>query len=117
MNNVTINKDRLRTVVEANRETHQRLYVEAHEAFTRKAIANLESMLGRAKEGKVQLFVNLEEPKDHTEDYVRVLEMLDFEVEENVVLSSQEFAQYVQDRWGWAHEFATSYASNTGRAL
>ena len=74
-------------------------------------------MLADAKAGRsIQRSISLAEPADHTEDYDRVLAMLEMSVDETVILSSEEFSQYVLDRWTWSR-FATStnqsYATGT----
>lgn len=115
MNSVTMDKGKLLAIVQANKERHRQLYHEAHEAFMDKAIKNFEELLGRAKRGHVKLYVDLVEPKDHTKDYERVVLMLEHEVGDTIELTSREFAQYVQDEWGWQEEFSTAYLSNTGK--
>jgi hypothetical protein len=112
MQKVKMEKDELLTVVQKNRDQHRKEYVKAREGFRKKAIKNYEQFLDRAKKGgKIELYVGLVEPQDHTDDYDRVLEMLKYEVEEDVTLSATEFSNYVQDQWGWTENFKTTNAS------
>lgn len=113
-----INKEKLKAEVKANRDDHRELFEEALEGFREKAIANLEARIQEIRDGgQISLYLDLQQPEDHTDDYDRVLEMLEFEVEETVTLTEQEFAQYVQDNWGWKNAFAATYTSNTGKFI
>lgn len=116
MEQVTMRKEQLLEVLQQNRENHQELFVEAHEMFVRKAIENLESRLNMAKTGKIDLHVELVEPEDHTDQYDRAIEMLDYEVNDEVTLSQHEFAQLVMDNWGWMPQFSSTYTNLTGKA-
>lgn len=118
MKQVKMSKTALQAVVKKNREEHRELFEEAHEAFREKAIGNLESRIQQIKSGKpVELYLNLVVPEDHTDDYDRVIAMLDYELDDEVTLSAGEFAQYVQDDWGWKANFSQSYTVNTGKVL
>jgi len=71
-------------------------------------IEELDRMLADAKAGRpIARSINLVEPADHTEDYDRVLAMLEMSVDDTVILGAEEFSQYVLDRWTWSR-FAIS---------
>src|SRR2546423_839929 len=109
MERIEVEKEKILKVVQKNRDQHRKQYEKALEGFRKKVIANFESRLKQAKEGgKIQLHIGLVEPRDHTDDYDRVLEMLKFEVNDTVELSEYEFANFVQDDWGWKEEFTTT---------
>jgi hypothetical protein len=94
------------------------LFEEAYDEYGKRVIENLEEALKAAREQKpqeVRLHFNLVKPEDHTEDYERVLYMLELEKNEEVILTQSEFAQLVQDDWGWRGQFNASYLSNTGK--
>ena len=38
----------------------------------------------------------------------RRIQMLEMDIDPNVILSEQEFAQYVQDDWGWRKQWTTT---------
>lgn len=118
MHNVLMDKGTLLGIVAENRDKHRQLFEEALEAFREKAIENLEARIRQIRDGgKIDLYLDLQQPEDHTEDYDRVIEMLQYEVENEVKLSNTEFAQYVQDNWGWKTAFTQTYVSNTGKNL
>lgn len=110
MQKVRINKEKLRDVVQENRNNHRDIFEKAIEGYRKAVINRLEQMIDDAKANrKINTFVNLTQPEDHTEDYDQVLEMLELSVDDTIELTHSEFAQYVQDRWSWSGKFmATS---------
>ena len=92
----------------ANRDAHRSLFLKAQEGYRKLVIEELDRMLADAKAVRpIARSINLVEPADHTEDYDRVLAMLEMSVDDAVILSAEEFSQYVLDRWIWSR-FATS---------
>jgi hypothetical protein len=112
MKSVRIDKDALRERVQANRDQHRELYEKAIEGYRKTVIDWFNDQVDRAKAGKsYETYFSMPKPEDHTDDYDRVLDMLDMSIESNFELSQQEFAQYVRDDWGWKREF-TATSSN-----
>lgn len=103
-------RDALLAILRENRTKHRELYEKAYAVFGQKAIENIESMLQRAKSGEIRLHVNLTEPQDHTEDYDRAIMMLEHELRDVIELSQGEYAQLVQDQWGWQQRFTETNA-------
>jgi hypothetical protein len=118
MKNVKVTKQRLLEVLMENRLTHQRDFDIAWEAFRTKATENVQRILDTLKgapHGKpVELWVNLTPPENHVEDYDRAVEMCQWEVGDEVVLSEAEFRQFVQDEWSWKGQFTTANKLYTG---
>jgi hypothetical protein len=103
MNTVKVKREELLTKVRANRDAHRTLFLKAQEGYRKLVIEELDRMLADAKAGRlIARSINLVEPADHIEDYDRVLA-----VDDTVILSAEEFSQYVLDRWTWSR-FATS---------
>ena len=116
MNEVTMKKEELRRILEENRGEHRQLFEEAHDAFREKLIQSLESRLDAARNGgAVELQLGLIEPVDHSDEYERALGMLSYEIADEVTLQQHEFAQLVEDDWGWKQNFSASYVANTGK--
>lgn len=118
MKTVTVKKEQLLATLEENKITHKRDFEIAWQAFHEKAVENLESLLGAAKNKKlgqeINLHVNLLPPEDHSDDYERAIQMLAWEVGDEVELAEHEFSQLVQDEWGWSRQFKTSNMQYTG---
>lgn len=112
MRNVVMEKNKLVTALEANRKAHGDTYKKARKVFRKKVVANLKSMLDRAENGdKIELWVGLPEPEDHTADYDRALAMLEDDVRDEIELTQSEYSQFVQDDWGWKQSFAANTMS------
>lgn len=120
MKTVRVNKDNLMRILAENMVTHVQDYELAWEGYRKAVISNAEALLDRAKNVKknkpVQLYINLEMPVNHEDDYVRAMEMCEWEVGTEVELSEGEFSQFVQDDWGWKQLFEASNMMYTGSA-
>jgi hypothetical protein len=102
----TVKKDELLDVLMTNREKHRTTYLAAKEGRKKQLIAKLSAMLENARAGrKVEDYIDLPEPEDHTHDYDREIRMLQMEVDDEVVLTSRLFDNLVMDDWGWSDDF------------
>lgn len=52
-----------------------------------------------------RLTVELSIPHSYLDEYDTAIEMLNWDVEENVLLTSKEFKCFIQDDWDWKDEF------------
>ncbi len=94
-----------------NRETHKTEYIEAYEGFKIAFVQEAEKLLVRAKEGKFdRAHIGLTPPSDHTKDYDRVIRMMEMCTVPEVIITEQQFSQYVLDEWGWQRDFGASKA-------
>jgi len=118
MKQVTLDRDELLEKLKANREKHYAIFQEAFIGYRKLAIKKLDEALADAKAGKkIQLYIELVEPVNQTEDYDRVIAMLEMSLEDEVVLTQTEFAQYVLDQWHWKEQFKLSNSLYTTTAL
>jgi len=114
MNEVTVNKAELLEKVKENRSKHRQIFEDAQIKYRELVIEELDLMLKDAKKGrKIKRWIGLPEPEDHTDDYDRVVRMLEMSVDENVTLRAVEFDNYVMDQWGWNASFAANTVSYT----
>ena len=120
MKEIKVNKDKLIEALSANRETHQADFDLAYEGFREKAMENVEALLNRIKNAEhgtpVQLWVQLEPPVNHVEDYDRALQMCSWEIDDELILTEREFQELVQDDWSWKSQFSVSNKLYTGSA-
>lgn len=102
MQTVKVKRDELLMKVKTNREEHRNLFLKAQEGYRKQVIKELDQMLADARDGKpIRRSVNLAEPMDHTQDYDRVIAMLEMSVDLEIEIDSVEFDQYVLDNWDW----------------
>lgn len=109
MRQIKVNKASLLEIIKKNREEHRGMVEEAQKKFREVAIKALDITLRAALNGKAFELRNLSAlfvPEDHTRDYDRSIQMLEMSVEVEVMVSEQEFQNYVQDIWGWSRDWA-----------
>lgn len=112
MKTIKVPKEQLVGKIKENLENHRAEFEKAWDGYRAKYLKNIEAILDAAKDARrgteLVHFVNLTAPQDHTADYKRALEMLEWDTEQLVELTQQEFSQYVQDDWGWKEQFQTT---------
>jgi len=117
MRDVQIKKVELLERLQTNRDNHHGVYEKALDAYQAKVTELLESLVQRARQGKVipqDALYKLPLPEDHTEDYNVAIEMLQHEEREILTLSQQEFRRYFLDRWEWEQSFHANTQSYVG---
>lgn len=116
MHEVKVNKNDLLSKLIDNREQHIQDYNDAVKGYKHAASnALLERWDNIQKRDKVvDLTFNLPRPKLYKTEYDRVIEMVKMSVDNELVLSTQEFAQFVMDDWNWKQTFTTTNAFYAG---
>jgi hypothetical protein len=101
--------------LKSNRDGHRETFEEALEGFHKAVVLHLTQALKDAKAGKrYTTAVHLPQPQDHTRDYDRTIAMLAMSLDEELELTSLEFAQFVLDDWGWKGDFITTASNYIG---
>lgn len=112
MRNVRIEKNKLQEAVQKNRDAHRGEFEKACEDYKGACVHYLEKQIEQVKAGViVEQYMRIPQPEDHTEDYDRILRMLEMSEDEIIELNEPEFAQYVMDDWGWKGNFYASSAT------
>lgn len=104
--------------LKSNRELHTTEAVEARSGYYSKVVHELEKLLDKAKKvaidgdgtEKVDTYVDLSFPQDHTKDYNMIIDVLEMTNAETVKLTLGEFDKYVRDNWEWTETFKMSSA-------
>jgi len=94
---VSIEKKKLIEKIKENREAHIAEYEKAVEAYYKKAEIELKKLQKELKGGSTKLYLHLISPVNRTEEYDKVIEMFEWEVEDTVKLTQKEFNEYVHD--------------------
>lgn len=109
MKTVTVDKKELQEILIKNRSKHQAEYEEAFEGYINTSIKSLEKILVAFKSGKTtKVKWNESRPTNNTKDYDRVIKMLEMSVDGFIELTSDEFANFVQDDWNWKDHWMLS---------
>lgn len=116
MHQVKVRRLELLQRLQENRETHIAEYEEASKGYHEEAIKRVSKVLDSLKAGlETDLSFSLPKPKSYEKEYDRVIEMVKMSVESELELSSQEFAQFVMDDWGWKQSFTNTNSLYSGR--
>jgi hypothetical protein len=109
---ITVTKEDLLTRLKANLVTHRNEFQTAFTAYRKAAEKALIKKLREVRHDETfDLSIPLPEPSDHSDDYERIIAMLEMCTEEKVFVSEQEFSQYVLDNWHWKTHFIDTNAS------
>lgn len=109
MNAIKVSKSELLKTLRENLEAHQAAYAEARDGYKDALIAEIEAALAKVKAGDLKYtYSTLTVPVDHSKDYQRAISMLEYSVEDTVLLEERDFQQFVQDEWAWKEAFAAS---------
>lgn len=116
MHEVKVKRLELLAIVKKNMKAHRDLFLKAQTGYRQAVIEELDAMLKEAREGKkIRRAIALPEPQDHTEDYNRVIKMLEMSVDKTIDLDSSSFDNYVRDQWNWKALADFTNMSYTGR--
>ena len=111
MHAVRINKEEFIVRVRENRDNHRTVFETALVGYRARMERELERRLQDLRMGrKIDQYLRLPEPEDHTDDYDRILTMAEMSVDEVIELQADDFAMYVMDQWHWKQSFADSTA-------
>jgi len=100
--------------VKDNRDNHRVIYEDAMIGYKNQVINALTERLDNAVNGKkVDLYIRLEQPEDHTDDYITVIEMLEMTTDEVIDLNDDQFRCFIQDQWEWRRKFIGNAANYT----
>lgn len=119
MRNITVDKANLLSTLRANRDAHHAEYEEAVEVYKRRFVVEAQHFaddaINRSKAGiPFDAFMWLPVPEEHTDDYDRVIALMEWELADTVELSESDFRCYVLNEWGWMSSFTANTRSYTG---
>lgn len=117
---ITVSKAGLLTKLIENRDKHREVFEDALDGYYAEIIKALESQMQRVRnKKKPDLLFPYRIPRDHTGDYDRVIGMLGMHQGDSFDLTEAEYAQYVDDNWGWSGEWRNNAknfsASSSGK--
>jgi phytoene dehydrogenase-like protein len=112
MEKVRVKKLLLLAKLEENRKSHRAKFLKAQEGYRAECIEQLDKALYNARNNLgICTTFRLLAPTDQTGDYDVAIEMLKWEVADEVELEYSAFREYVLDEWSWKDRWM---ASNTG---
>ena len=117
LSEVLLSKEILLEKVRENYLAHRQKFEEAMDGYKVKVVGLLEEHIQRIRDNAPEkVLIQLPMPEDHSSDYERVIEMLEWSKDTELELDEQEFATYVLDQWGWQEGFTQTYAMYSSSA-
>lgn len=113
MQEVKVQRDELLVKVRQNREDHRKELDEAMVEMFKDIAAHHQEQLDIFEAGDIlelDTNYNFPVPEDHDDEYDQVITMLEMSVDAELVLSYNEFQQYVMDKWHWKNEHVRTMA-------
>ena len=110
---VRVSRFALIEALKANRAKHIEEYADAMIEYKELFLKELKTNLKNAKAGKDLekcRYVSLTAPRNYSEEYDEAIAKFEFSVDDNIILSDEEFNNFVRNKWNWT---ATVSASNS----
>lgn len=106
---IKVSKAQLLAALQENREKHGAAYQKAKAGYIKVTTEQLKNYVQQLADGEllVQRFINAP-PEDHTDDYDDAIDMMEWSIDDEIVLDQQQFKQYIKDDWGWKQSWVTS---------
>jgi enoyl reductase-like protein len=101
---IKIKKQKLIDKIKENKKTHIELYEKAVIAYKKEALEQLGKCTNEVNDGTLDIKLDLVTPIDNSQNYDDILEMFEWEVEDEIELGQNEFREYVQDETDFAQQ-------------
>lgn len=99
---IKVKKADLIAKIKENKETHIKEFNKAILAYKKEALTQLIKLNTMVIDGALDVKLNLITPVNNADNYDKILEMFEWEVEDIVELDQDEFQEYVQDTTDFA---------------
>ena len=99
---IKVNKAALIEQIQLNKKNHIKEYDKAVIAYKEEALKQLGDQISRVDEGALDAKLDLVTPINNSENYDKIVEMFEWEVDDVVSLTQQEFNEFVQDETEFA---------------
>lgn len=107
---IKVDKKKLIKKIKENKDEHIKEYQRAVKAYKKEALSQLEKLKSYIESDILDIRLDLITPVNNSENYDKIIEMFEWEVESKVELEQSEFREYVQDETDFA---ITAKVSNT----
>lgn len=113
MNEVTVQKTELLSVILKNKEEHLKEYKAMMIEFKKSLLLNLQDLIeiNSTREKGFLKRITESEPENHEEDYNKIISMLQMSINDEIVLDNREYDKYVLNNWSWKESFEFSKTS------
>jgi len=99
---IKVKKEQLISQIKENKAKHIEEYEKAVVAYKEEALKQLEKLTSKVNDGGLNIKLDLITPVNNSDNYEKIIEMFEWEVEDKVELTQSEFKEYVQDEFDFA---------------
>jgi hypothetical protein len=115
MNTIKVKKSDLLDTLRTNKAKHEEVYEQAMVKYREALIAELVSLRADVEAGKqIEHRLKTVVPLRFADSYEQAIQMLEWEVGDEVELDTHEFQQYVMDDWNWGQSFRAANSAYVG---
>jgi len=105
--NIQVEKCKLLETLRKNKDQHTKDYIEAMIEYRSEVVKALTENLKEAKEcGEIRTSIRLVCPVNYVKEYEKAITIFEWELQELVDLTEEQFTMYVLDQWHWSRDFA-----------
>lgn len=107
-------------ILKENRTEHAEIVKEATSNYHKKLgakVTNILVAIEKQPDVPVSPYLDVEPPANHVKAYDTAIKMLEMTVDREITMSSQEYSQYIEDRWSWQERFLNTAAEYSGKAV
>ena len=109
MQTINIKVSDLLPIVKQNLEKHNNVYEAAVSGYWIKAESELNNKIIQIqKKEKIEPHLNVNYPTSYSDEYKKVIRMLELTSDNTVQLTANEFDAYVRNHWQWRYSFLSS---------
>ncbi len=114
MRTISVERDKLLDELKKNKGKHREIFLEAINGWQVKVIIELEKAVKDAVANrKYRTYINLPQPEDHTPEYNRIIEQVEWSYGDLIELDQNDFNHFVLDDWSWKPDFIMNALANT----
>jgi len=99
---IKVKKADLIAKIQENKAKHIEAYAKAVIAYKKEALKQLTDLIQKVEGGDMKVRLELTTPVDNKDNYDKIIDMFNWEVEDIVELEQSEFNEYVQDETDFA---------------
>jgi outer membrane cobalamin receptor len=99
---IKVKKADLIAKIQENKAQHIESYAKAVIAYKKEALKQVADITKKVEGGDMNVKLNLTTPVDNKDNYDKIIDMFNWEVEDIVELEQSEFNEYVQDETDFA---------------
>ena len=111
---IKVKKSDLINTLKKNQKKHIKQFGKAVVAYKREVSKQLNKLHEKNEKGELDIRLDLVKPVNKQKNYTKIIEMFDWELDDEVELSQDEFKEYVQDEFGFAIQARLSNSTYLG---